>query len=437
MQELNMLGAGALQVNNAANIPRTQKQAVSQQAFNMKTAIATGLLDTVNHGYGAMEQGRAEELARSSARGISNGQTTYDEARMAASRVAGRHGSEFRAALSRHSTKEDIVQEATERAALAERNRARSVGFGNGPEALRARLADDPNHTAARESQEARNNSIRQAADRFDQSLQADGLSETARQFDSFEQMRGASQRGVTESREVAERAAQGAGQSRMQALGSALQTAQSIAAYRQLMRTQNDLGTLPQTPRRLIGLDTPGAAPTTPAIPGGSAVAAIDPGIDAGDDTSPAMARERMGSGIKTGGGFATGQYKPRQAQASSGGGGGGGFGGGGGPPNRAPASRQNLGPSSFDYGGSAGGGGRMNEFGGAAANAGGSDLQDAIKSLLGEGEKDPNQKLEEFRELASVQDGQNQEASVDNSRSLFERVNEKYNSLQNNGII
>jgi hypothetical protein len=54
-----------------------------------------------------------------------------------------------------------------------------------------------------------------------------------------------------------------------------------------------------------------------------------------------------------------------------------------------------------------------------------------------LGEGEKDPNQKLEEFRELASVQDGQNQEASVDNSRSLFERVNEKYNSLQNNGII
>ena len=198
---------------------------------------------------------------------------------------------------------------------------------------------------------------------------QAGGLDKVAGDFDSFEQMRNSTRTGITESKAVAEQANQGASTSRMMALGSALQTAQAVAAYRQLMRTNTDLGVLPTTPPPAFALDVAGAAPTTPQIPGGQLEGPLDPGIDAGSSPFGAGPRDPIQGGVKGGGGgVSNANFKPKVAQVSSGGGGGGLGGKGNQGTGRNPQNRVAIPPGQFDYGFGSGGG-RVNNFAGAGA--------------------------------------------------------------------
>lgn len=431
MNQLNMAGAGALQVANAIQVPQTQQAAVDQQALNMKAAILTSVLETTNHGYNASELSKAEDEANSAARGIRSAQQAYDEAKQAGVNAAGSQGGKFKAALSRVNSAEEITTEAT---ADGRRVTSRSsLLLPSGETADKFREKKLAEQRAEMEKQKL-------GAEAFQKNLQdAGGLDQTASQFDSFEQMRNSTRTGITESKAVAEQANQGASTSRMMALGSALQSAQAIAALRQLQRTNTNLGALPATPPPSFGLDAASPAPTVPQIPGGTVTGPLDPGLDVGGDPFAAMPREAMEGGVKGGGGGAGGPpSKSKTAQVSSGGGGGGlGGKGGGAGASRNSQNRQSIPAGNHDYG-FGGGGGRINAFGGTgASNGGDSDIQDAIKSLLGgEGDKNAEAKLQEYRELASV--GENQgEGGADDARTLFERVNEKYNDLQNNGII
>lgn len=430
--EANTLIAGGLQVTNAMQVTNSQEAALKNQAFNMKVAIGSALLETTNHIYGATQLSQAESEAQSAARGIRGAQQAYDDAKAAAMKATGNKGTaEFKAALDDKNSIEQIRAAAEQKMAAARKAAARPLSDDAKARDLQTKARDFDSESTLRKQE-----GVIKGANALEASLRENGLTETANEFDSFEQMRASTRRGISESKNIEEQAANGAGQSRMLAVGSALQSAQAIAAYRQLMQQQNNLGSLPAMPPPAFALDNPGTPTPGASIPI-SPSAPVDPGLDFGDDPVGALPRVPMRGDIKMGGGIPGNQYKPHQAQVSSGTGSRGVSGGGGTPPNRNQQNRVALSPGNHDYNFGTGGG-RLNQFGGSAhADAGMSDVQDAIKSLLGgEEQKNAAAQLEQYRELASVGE-KGSESAADDARTLFERVNEKYSDLQNNGII
>lgn len=423
MQEVQTTGAAALQVANAMQPVRTQQDAMKQTQFNLRAAMATSALELGNSMYSARELSQAETEARSAERGIKNAREAYGEAVEAGVAAAGGQGARFRARLDSTNTAQ-ALQQSIER----DNSATRLAGARNAPPGARMPLGF--NNDQAQAVARARVEAEQAGARAFTSKLEENGLNDTARRFDSFESMRSNTSRGIRESNEVAEQASGAASTARVQALGNALQLASAYSAYRQTKQTTNNLATLPGAVPPTFALGTNTAAPTVPGLEAASVTPSGAPELDNSGDFVNAQARDPMRGGIGSVSAGGT-PFKPRQAQFTGGGGGRGVSGGGGGAgPSKQGQGRSYAGASNVDYDG--GGGGRyVNNAGGGPGDN--SDVQDALASILG-GEQNPVERSLEFRELASVEESErmsNDGDSIDDPRTIFERVNEKYQDV------
>lgn len=431
MQQVSMIGAAAVQVQNSMNVPRDQSQALKQTQSNMKISMAVSAVELASNLQGTRELKGAETDARSAERGIQNARTAYNEAVTEARTKAGAGGANFTRLLSTTNNAQEMKDE-LERQARRNANQNGASTTGGGQSAL------SPEIQRLRDQQTERLNAQKEAVNVFDAKLKEAGLDETAKGFNTFDSMNSNTRRGIRESQEVAQQAGAAASTSQMQALGNALQLAQTYAAYRQTKQNTTQLASLPNTPAA-IALADPGKAPTVPGVTGGSITPPTTPELNNNANFSPSGPRDPMRGNVIMGGGAPGAPFKGRKADVSSGGGGrglsGGGGGGGGGGRERGRSANNAI--TSMDYDGS--GGGRYINNGGAGVAQGNSDMQDALAAILGGGEQSADERSKEFREIASV-DAQ-EEGRGDNpeneNRTIFERVSEKYGEVISRGDI
>lgn len=439
MQQAQTVGAAAMSVRDSAQTaPQTQTQAIQRTQQNLKMAMVSGAVELATNLQGANELSGAESDARSSERGIRNARRELNDA-LTTARTSGGTGLSDR--LSRNNDIAGVRNSIQQDITRAQQNPLQQMAIpANATPEQRTQIEASNRRVAEMQDQRIANLRRQEAgANAFGAKLQETGLDETARGFNSFDQMNTASRRGITESQEIAQQASNAATTTRMTALSNALQLAQTAAAYRQTRQSTATLASLAPPPAP-IALGDPGRAPVVPTLSSGNATAPTTPELDNNGAFTDAPANGRMqGSLINGGGGGGGAAFKGARATVSSGGGGRGISGGGGGGSGKGGAGNRNANAiTSMDY--DAGSGRYINNAGGGAGAGGNSDVQDALAAILGGGEQTPAERSREFRELASVEEGANGghgEQGPAENRTIFERVSDKYGEVMSRGDI